>query len=510
MNTSNTSPVYLAVDFGAGSGRVMASFLQNDQVQLHEVHRFPNDGINLNGTWHWNVTQQFAHVLEGLRLAAERFGDRVASIGIDTWGVDYGLIDASGSLLGVPVQYRDSRNDDRMAVAFSRMSKQEIYRATGNQFMPFNTVFQLLAEQEHHPERLEGADRILLMPDLFNFWLSGVATNEATNASTMQLVDAATGEWAWELIDRMGLPRNIFQEITPPGTVLGPLRPEIAEATGLSGVNVVTVGSHDTASAYTGVPLTSGSSDSEDKQDIFLSSGTWSLLGTETPRAVINDDSFALSFTNERATSGDIRLLKNHCGMWLMQECKRIWDQEQEVSWEELVAEAEAAEPFVSFINPDDERFAKRCEMPARLKDACRDSNQPVPETRGAVSRMIYESLALTYRTTIDFLSELVGKELGTLYVVGGGCQNALLNQFTANALGREVVAGPVEATALGSVLSQMVADGSLESLQAGRELISRSFDLEIYQPQDPETWQQAVQRFKTIWDWRHTDFEAL
>ncbi|MGA0333060.1 MAG: rhamnulokinase, partial [Kiritimatiellia bacterium] len=394
MNDPSLSPVYLAVDFGAGSGRVMGSWIMNGQLQLEEVHRFPNDGLNLNGTWHWNVTQQFAHMIEGLRRAAHRYGERVVSIGIDTWGVDYGLLDASGALLGIPVQYRDSRNDGQMERAFSLMPKEDLYQATGNQFMPFNTVFQLMAEQERHPERMKAAHRLLFIPDLFNFWLTGVQSNETTIASTAQLVDAASGEWAWEVIDRLGFPRRLFQDLTPPGTVLGPILPSVREMTGLTNVNVVTVGSHDTASAYTGVPLLEEAAG--DARDLLLSSGTWSLLGTETPRAVINGKSFELAFTNERATNGDVRLLKNHCGMWLMQECKRIWDQEEEVSWEQLTAEAKATEPFLSLIHPDDARFAKRCNMPQRLQEVCADSGQPVPETRGAITRMICESLALT------------------------------------------------------------------------------------------------------------------
>jgi rhamnulokinase len=497
MSIIHSTPVYLAVDFGAGSGRVMACWVSHGIFELEEVHRFPNDGVNLNGTWHWNIIQQFTHILEGLKKAGDIYGDRISSIGIDTWGVDYGLLDASGSLLGIPVQYRDSRHDGQMEKAYSILPKEEIYQHTGNQLLAFNTLFQLLAEKEQNPGRLQSADRILLIPDLFNFWLTGVATNESTNASTMQLVDAATGEWAWDLIDRMGLPRKLFQEITPPGTVLGPLLPEMQAATGLSEVQVVTVGSHDTASAYTGIPLIEDHDTS--KTDVYLSSGTWSLLGAVTPEAVITEQSFALSFTNERATNGEIRLLKNHCGMWLMQECKRVWDQEKEVSWEELIREAEAAEPFVSFINPDDERFAKRCDMPQQILDACKATGQPVPESRGALSRMIYESLALTYRCSFDQLSELVGGNLGTLHVVGGGSRNKLLNQFTANAIGHQVMAGPIEATAMGNVLSQMTADGSLPDLESGQALILKSFMVDTFEPENTDEWENVLERFRKV-----------
>ena len=513
IDTTN-SPVFLAVDFGAGSGRVMAGSYADQRLHLEEIHRFPNNGIHLNGTWHWNVTRQFADILEGLKRAADTYGDRVVSIGIDTWGVDYGLLDAAGSLLGIPVQYRDSRTDDLMDTAFARVPKEDIYRATGNQFMPFNTLFQLLAEQAQNPGRLAAAERILPMPDLFNYWLTGIAANEATIASTLQLVSADTGEWAWDLIDRLELPRKLFRDITPPGTVLGPLLPAIAEITGLNSAQVVTVGSHDTASAYTGVPLAfdseSDASTVDGEGEIFLSSGTWSLLGTRVDNAVINEESFNLAFTNERDTTGQIRLLKNHCGMWLMQECKRIWDQEEDLTWDQLVAEAEAAEPFVSFIDPDDPRFAKRGDMPAKLKEACAATGQPVPETRGAITRMVYESLALMYSVSIDHLAHLTGKTLGTLHVVGGGCQNNLLNQFTANALGRKVLAGPVEATALGNLLSQLVAAGHLSDLHEGRALIMNSFPPQTFEPQERQAWETARTRFRNTWDWRRADFNSL
>ncbi|MEX2381269.1 MAG: rhamnulokinase family protein [Opitutales bacterium] len=491
MNTSGTSHVYLAIDFGAGSGRVIAGILEGDILRLEEVHRFANDGIHLVDTWHWKATDQFARILEGLTLAAGRYGDRVRSIGIDTWGVDYGLIDASGSLLGLPVQYRDGRTDGFMEKAFKKMPAKELYTATGNQFMFYNTVFQFLAEAELHPGRLGAATRFLMMPDLFNYWLTGRAVNEATNASTTQLVNAATGEWAWEVIDRLQLPRALFKEIVKPGTVLGDLLPTVSKETGLN-ARVVAVGSHDTASAYAAVPTLEPNS-------VYVSSGTWSLLGTLTPQAVINEDSFDLAFTNERATGGEIRLLKILCGMWLIQECKRIWDETEVVDWETLIAEAEAAPAFVSLIDPDDPRLAKPCDMPQRLAEVCKSLGQPVPESRGAFSRMIFESLALKYKVVFEKLEKLVGHDLGTFHVVGGGCRNKLLNQFTANALDREVVAGPAEATAAGNILSQLQADGQLPSITAGSELIRRSFEVETFTPRDTDTWAEATRKFRKL-----------
>lgn len=493
MNTPSHAPVYLAVDFGAGSGRVIAGVLENQKLHLDEVHRFPNDGMHLVDTWYWRVTNQFEYILKGLNKAATKYGDRIVSIGIDTWGVDYGLIDKTGSLLGIPVQYRDKRTDGMMELGFSKVPAEEFYKATGNQFMFYNTVFQMLDELTRHPERLAAADRFLLMPDLFNYWLTGKATNEATNASTTQLVNAATGEWAYDLIDRLGLPRRLFRDIVEPGTLIGEVLPELTTEIGLS-AKVIAVGTHDTASAYAAVPTV-------EPNAVYLSSGTWSLLGTLVKDAIINDESFDLAFTNERAVGGEIRLLKNICGMLLIQECKRIWDEEAEVSWETLISEAASAAPFVSMIDPDDPQLARHGDIPARLKEVCEATGQPVPATRGAMTRMIFECLALKYRISLDKLQKLVGYELGTFHVVGGGCQNALLNQFTANALNKKVVAGPVEATAAGNILSQLQADGKITSMQAGSDLIKRSFDVKTFHPENPESWEAPLARFRKLLD---------
>lgn len=492
METSDSPHVHLAVDFGAGSGRVIAGILENGVLRLEEVHRFTNEGVHLIDTWHWQSGRQFADVLDGLKKAAATYGDAVESVGVDTWGVDYGLIDAQGRLLGPPVLYRDSRTEGMKERAFERMPAEELYRATGNQFMPFNTLFQLLAERERCPERLEAADRLLFMPDLFNYWLSGVKSHEATIASTSQLVDASTGEWATEVMDRLDIPRKLFGDIVRPGTVLGDLTQRVAETTGLR-ARVVAVGGHDTASAYAAVPA-------DGERAVYLSSGTWSLLGTLTPDAVITRESFDLAFTNERAVNGDIRLLKNLCGMWILQECMRQWNEEGEApDWDTLVAEAEAAPPFARFIDPDDARFATPGDMPARLHAYCLDTGQSEPDNRGALARMVYESLALKYRLATDKLANLVGHDLGAFHVVGGGSRNNLLNQFTANALNRRVVAGPVEATAAGNLLCQLQALGHLDNKSEGRDLLRRSFDTDTFHPQDPDAWEQALARFDTL-----------
>jgi len=329
--------VFLAVDLGAGSGRVIAGVLTEGKLELDEVHRFPTDGVRVGNSWHWNLTELFANIVSGLKMAGETYGDRVVSIGVDTWGVDYGLVDAEGRLLGLPHQYRDSRTDGMMERAFEHMPQEEMYAATGNQFMFYNTVFQLFSEKQESRVALQSAERILWVPDLLNFWLCGVQANEATIASTAQLVNAATGEWAWDVIERLGLPRKLFGDIVQPGEVLGPLYTHLRDETGLKNAQVVTVGSHDTASAVFAVP-------SEGSRAAYVSSGTWSLMGVETNSAVINDKSFELALTNEGGVGGTIRLLKIRCGMWIVQECKRVWDEAgEEISFAEITTLAREA-----------------------------------------------------------------------------------------------------------------------------------------------------------------------
>lgn len=490
MNTTTPS-VYLAVDLGAGSGRVIAGILEAGQLRLEEVHRFANDGIKLVDTWHWNTTGLFADVLEGLTLAGKRFGGAVRSVGVDTWGVDYGLLDAQGSLLGLPVMYRDSRTDGVIEKTLQQIPAKELYKATGNQITFYNTLIQLLAEQERNPGRMAAAEKLLFMPDLMSYWLSGVAIQESSIASTAQLVDAATGDWARDLIGRLGLPQKLFGPITRPGTVLGPLLPHIAAKTGLQ-ADVVAVGGHDTASAVVAVP-------SSDENSVYLSSGTWSLLGVLSKQAVVSDLSFELGFSNEGGVNGDIRLLKNLCGLWLIQECKREWDTSGPISWDNLIDEARAAPAFVSLMDPDDPRFAAPGGMPERIRAYCRETGQPEPASHGAMSRMIFESLALKYRLVFEKLRELTGRNPGSLHIVGGGCRNALLNQFAADALNREVVAGPTEATAAGNVLLQMVADGTLADAREVSDLIHHSFGVQTFQPRNPAAWDTVLPRFRAL-----------
>ncbi|HMP74902.1 MAG TPA: rhamnulokinase family protein [Kiritimatiellia bacterium] len=485
--------VYLAVDLGASNGRVLAGVYDGKSLCLDEVNRFPNAGHALNGHFHWNAVGLFTEIKAGLANAARLHGRSIASVGVDTWGVDYGLLDRDGFLLGVPFQYRDKRTDGMMERTFRRVGRRSLYEATGIQFMFFNTIFQLMSEVARTSPALAAADRLLFTPDLIHFWLSGRAVNEYTIASTSQLLDARTRRWSAPVIRRLGAPAKIFGKLVNPGTVLGPLLPEVAEETGLRGVRVVAPGSHDTASAVAAVPAVGS-------DFVYLSSGTWSLMGVETRKPVITEQSYKLGFTNEGGVCGTIRLLKNICGLWLLQECRRAWKQRgQEVAFEDLRSGAASARPFTAFIDPDHPDFAKTCDMPARIAAFCRRTGQKAPKSHGEIARVVYESLALRYREVFGELESLTGKSYPGLHIVGGGSRESLLNQYTADALQRPVMTGPVEATAIGNVLMQMIALKRLPSLAAGRELVRSSFGCVVVKPGRAEGWDEAYARFQRI-----------
>jgi rhamnulokinase len=487
------SKVYLAIDLGASSGRVMAGRFDGRQLILEEVHRFPNGGHLINGHFYWNFVGLFTEIKAGLTKAAATYGRSIASLGVDTWGVDYGLLDISGCLLGMPFQYRDARTDGMMARTFRRMPKRQVYETTGIQFMFFNSLFQLMAEQSSRGPALAAASKLLFAPDLINFWLSGKAVNEYTISSTSQLLDARTRRWSKALIRKVGLPERIFGPIVQPGTVLGGLTREVCAETGLGAIKVVAPGCHDTASAVAAVPASG-------KDFVYLSSGTWSLMGVETKQPVITDKSFAYGFTNEGGVCGTIRLLKNICGLWLIQECRRIWAQQgKKLEFEDLRKEAMASRPFAALINPDDPVFSTPGDMPARIAAFCRRTGQQAPATPGAIVRAIYESLALRYRDVFEKLEDLTGRRHDVLHVVGGGSRDVVLNQFTADALQRFVVAGPVEATAVGNILMQMIATRAIRSLDQGRELVGQSFPVTSFKPGASEPWEEANARFRKL-----------
>jgi rhamnulokinase len=483
---------------GASSGRVVAGRFHSDQVTLEEIHRFENGPVPLGQHLHWDLPRLWSDILDGLQAAADRYGRQIASIGVDTWGVDYGLLTASGELVGHPVHYRDARTSGMIERAEQIVSREEIFAETGLQFMQFNTLFQLLAEKLSGSRMLEIADSMLMMPDLFHWLLTGERSNELTNATTTQLYNPLRGDWSETLIDRFELPRQIFGPLAQPGTDLGPLRGEVASRTGLQGVRVVLPGTHDTASAVAAVPAESGSSEKPDW--CYISSGTWSLMGLELPRPVVTPQCAAYNFTNEGGVGGTTRLLKNITGLWLLQKCRRAWQREgRDYSWEELNRLADEAAPLVSLINPDDGRFLAPEDMPQAIREACRQSGQPLPESEGAVVRCALESLALKCRQVLGWLEELSGSQVRTIHIVGGGTKNKALCQMTADACGRTVVAGPAEGTALGNLMVQAIAGGDVGSLAQARALVRRSLPLAQYDPRPDDRWDEALARFEKI-----------
>ncbi len=482
--------VYLALDLGAESGRVVAGAFDGRKLVLDEIHRFPNNPVRILGTIHWDALNLFAEIKRGLSIAAKKEGSSLVSLGVDTWGVDYGLLDARGRLLNNPCHYRDARTDGMMDEAFRRVPKKEIYARTGIQFMFFNTLYQVLSEAVHETPALAMSHQLLFMPDLIGYWLTGRKVNERTIASTSQMYDPNERTWSRTMLEKMGIPGRILGEIVPPGTVLGPLLADIADEIGAGSLTVVAPGCHDTASAVAAVPASGGRS-------AYLSSGTWSLMGVESPAPIITDRSFEYGFTNEIGVCDTVRVLKNISGLWLVQECRRTWAARgEDLPYDELTRLAEKAPPFSTVIDPDHPPFARTGDMPARIAEFCSRTGQKTPVDKGAIVRTALESLAFRYRSILTKLEELVGGRLKPLHIVGGGAKNRLLNQFAANALNRPVVAGPVEATSAGNILMQMIGMGDLSSLAEGRELIRRSFETERFDPVDEKAWEQAYQRF--------------
>lgn len=486
----NASKICLAVDLGAGSGRVLAGIYDGTRLELHELNRFPNDPVKEADGWHWNLEGLFAHIKQGIALAVRKYGEAVVSVGVDTWGVDYGLLDAEGKLLCAPFQYRDRRTQGMQEAAFRRMPRREIYQRTGIQFMFFNTLFQLLAEES---KRLDKADRLLFLPDLIHYLFTGIGVNEKSIASTSQLLDPYTQTWERDLIQAMGLPEKIFSPPTNAGTVLGKLRSDLASDLGAKNLQVIAPAGHDTASAVVGVPA-------EEPEPVFLSSGTWSLMGRELSAPVISEASYQATFSNEGGVFGTTRFLKNIAGMWLLQECKRAWDAAgKSVSYDELERQARSSPPFTAFLDPDAVDFQAPADMPAAITAYCHRTGQPVPADAGAWTRVLFESLALKYRFVKESLARITGRPIDRIYLVGGGCKNQLLNQFTADALHCPVVAGPVEATSIGNVVMQLFALGEIRSLADGRALVRRSFETKIFEPNNTGAWDNAYARFQNV-----------
>ncbi len=484
---------YLAFDLGAESGRAVIGHLEDDHLHLEEVHRFANGPVQVLDSLHWDVLRLWSEIKQGLGLAARIYGERLASVGLDTWGVDFGLLAADDTLLGNPFHYRDSRTNGMMDVAFHRVARAEIFERTGIQFMQLNSLYQLLAMAQANSPALATAETFLNMPDLFNFWLTGRKANEFTIATTTQCYDPRARDWAHGMLEKLGIPTHIFGEIVPPGTVLDALRPSVAEETGCQSVPVVAPATHDTGSAVAAVPA-------EGEDYLYLSSGTWSLMGVEVGDPVITEQSLEYNITNEGGVNNTFRLLKNIMGLWLVQECRREWARAgEEYSYDDLTQMAAEAPAFGPIVLPGDARFLPLGDMPGRIQGFCRETGQTVPHTKGDIVRCALESLALEYRWVAECLDDLVGRRLPTVHIIGGGSQNRLLNQFTADATGRTVVAGPAEATAIGNVLVQALALGHIPSLAEGRAVVRRSLELMTFRPADSASWEAAYQRYLAL-----------
>ena len=480
----------LAFDLGAESGRAILGRFDGSRLQLDDVHRFNNQPVYLPDGMHWDALRILAEIKGGLSLVVQNYGAPPDSLGIDTWGVDFGLLDAQGVLIGNPYHYRDSRTDGMPEEVFKRVPRAEVFSQTGIQFMQLNSLYQLFSMVVHQSPALGIAQTFLTMPDLFNYWLTGRKACEFTNATTTQCYDPRRCDWAYPLLEGLGIPTHIFPEIVQPGSVLATLSPAVADELNIARIPVIPPASHDTGSAVAAVPA-SGS------DFAWLSSGTWSIMGVESPVPVINEQTLAFNMTNEGGVEGTIRFSKNIMGLWLVQECRRTWARQgEDLSYEELTRLAAAAAPLVSLVDPDADDFLKPGDMPARVLAFCARTHQPAPAGKGEMVRCILESLALKYRHVLEYLEQALGRQLNTIHIVGGGTHNRLLSQFSADATGRPVVAGPVEATATGNLLMQALALGHIRSLAEGRELVRRSFALETFEPSPARTaWDEAYGR---------------
>lgn len=483
----------LAFDYGASSGRAMLGSYDGSRLELSEIHRFSNDPVMVGGSFHWDILRLFHEMKQGILKGAKAGNHQIAGIGVDTWGVDFGLLGASGELLGNPYHYRDSRTEGMIETACRIVPRSDIYGQTGIAFQKFNTLYQLLAMKLGESPFLEKASTLLFTPDLLNYFLTGEKTTEFTIASTSQMLDAATHDWARSLLDKLGISDRILTSIVQPGTRVGALTGSIQGELGVGGIPVLAVAEHDTGSAVISVPVTEG-------QYAYLSSGTWSLLGVESATPVINDKTYQHNYTNEGGFNNTTRLLKNIMGLWIYQECKRAWDKQGEVmSFDELEQAAEISEPFAAFIDPDDDIFYSPGSMPDKVREYCRRTRQTVPESKAAVVRCVMESLALKYRVALEGLDDIVGYRIPVLHIVGGGSKNIMLCRFTANAIGRPVITGPIEATAVGNLACQLIALGEVSGLKQAREVIRNSFPMGEYLPSEGARWDEAYAKFKTI-----------
>jgi len=482
----------LAFDLGAESGRAVLGRLEAGRLAIREIRRFPNVPIEIAGHWHWNIFGILEEMKAAMKACAAEVPDGLAAVAVDTWGVDFGLLARDGSILGLPFCYRDRRTEGAMEEYFKLVPREALYEATGIQFMPFNTLFQLYSMVRDRSPLLDAASDLLFMPDLFNYLFTGRKASEFTMATTSQILDPRTRSWNPGLFQAMGLSRKILQDILEPGAVLGPLLPSLEKETGLRGVPVVATASHDTGAAVAAVPAAGANW-------AYISSGTWSLLGVEEKAPILPREALDRNFTNEGGLGGTIRFLKNVTGLWLVQQCRKAWESTRTMGYEELTRLAGEAAPFQALIDPDDPAFLNPLDMPEAIRAYCRKTGQQPPETEASFIRSILESLALKYRLLIEQMEGIVGHPIEKIYVIGGGSRNELLCRFTADAAGRPVSAGPAEATAIGNILVQAMARNEVGSHEALRTIVRDSFEPAGCEPRQDKAWREAFDRFRTI-----------
>jgi len=485
---------FIALDLGAESGRAVVGKLDAGRLSLEEVYRFPNGAVRVLDSLHWDPLRLFGEIKQGLGKISQDYGQDFASMGVDTWGIDYALLDAAGNLVGNPYCYRDARTEGMMGEAFKHISRQEIFEQTGGiQFLSINTLYQLLSMVVNDSPQLDIAATFLMMPDLFNYWLTGRRVCEFTDTTTTQFYNSLEGDWSRSVLDQLGIPDHIFPEVIMPGAEVGPLRPDIGEEVGFDSLPVIAPASHDTASAVVAVPA-------EGDDFAWLSSGTWSLLGGISDRPIVSPEALSYNFSSYGGAGGSCLPWKNIMGLWLVQECRRIWARGGDsYSYDDLTRMAAQSRPFTAIVEPDHPSFLAPADMPVAIQEFCRETGQTVPESRGEIVRTALEGLALKYRWVTEKLQILLDREFKTLHIVGGGSQNQLLCQFAADATQLPVIAGPVEATAIGNIAVQAVATGQLASLDEARQVTRRSFEVVTYEPGTAAPWDAAYERFEKL-----------
>jgi rhamnulokinase len=483
---------FLAFDLGAESGRAVLGYLEAGRLSVREIRRFPNTPLRLAGHLHWNIFGLLEEMKIAMKACAAEVPAGLAGVGVDTWGVDFGLLARDGSVLGLPFCYRDPRTAGAMEEYFKLVPRAALYEATGIQFMPFNTLFQLYAMVRDRSPLLDAASDLLFMPDLFNYLLTGRKASEFTMATTSQIFNPRTRSWNPGLFQAMGLSKKILQDVLEPGTVLGPLLADITEETGLQDVPVIATASHDTGAAVAAIPASG-------KNWAYISSGTWSLVGVEERAPIITKEALDRNFTNEGGVAGTIRFLKNVTGLWLVQQCRRAWEGTRALTYDELTRAAGEAAPFGALIDPDDPGFLDPPDMPEAIRSYCRKTGQTPPASEASFIRSILESLALKYRLVIDQIEQVTGHPVERIHVIGGGSQNRLLCQFAAEATGRPVIAGPAEATAIGNILIQAMALRSVSSHEEMRTIVKDSFEPAEYEPHGDKGWLEAFDRFQAV-----------